>query len=776
MSGRLALFFAFCALAVPSFAAPPAGQMRGRVTDQTGGGLPGVSVEVRQGAVVRSATTDAGGNYSVDAIPPGRYDVTYRLINFAPATRRDVAVSDGSTTAINVILHLALSADVTVTGTSTFANLADIANPAENLVGVAQASSQGAVVAAQLDNRAIMRAGEVLETVPGLIISQHSGEGKANQYYLRGFNLDHGTDFATSVAGVPVNMPTHAHGQGYADLNFLIPELVSSVQYSKGPYYAEQGDFSAAGSSTINYMNALTRPIVSLDSGQQGWRRLLAAASPTVGSGHLLLAFEGNHNDGPWVHPDNYQRLNGVLRYSQGDALNGVAVTAMGYHGRWNSSDQVPERAVAKGLIPRYGNMDPSDGAGTYRYSLAADVQRSTSNAVNHATAFVMAYGLDMFSNFTYFLEDPVHGDQFEQKDRRIVSGFRLSRRQLARWGNRQVENTFGAQLRHDAIGTVALFKTSARQRLSTIRDDVVGQTSAAIYAQNEMQFTPTLRSQVGLRADVYRFTVNSNDRANSGRATQNILSPKGGVIFGPWWATEFYVNAGLGFHSNDARGATITEDPITRASVDRVTPLVRATGAEAGMRSVAIPHLQTTMTFWMLDLASELVFSGDAGTTEAGRPSRRAGFECATYASPQPWLTLDADLAFSQARFTDADSAGEHIPGAARAIVSAGAAVGRSHGVLGDLRVRYFGPRPLMENNTVRSDSTHIVNAQVGYRFAKGLRITLDVFNLFNSPASDIDYYYASRLPGEPLEGVLDVHTHPITPRMARVGVRFGF
>lgn len=324
--------------------------VRGRVTDETGGALPGVTVELRRGTDAPMATaTSPSGEYEFDRVPPGRYQLSFTLLNFASLTRRDVAV-DARPVQLDVVLHLSLSADVTVTGKRTFANLADVDNPAENLVGIAQSASQGAVTAKQLDQRPLMRSGEVLETVPGVIVTQHSGEGKANQYFLRGFNLDHGTDFATTVAGMPVNMPTHAHGQGYSDLNFLIPELVTGVQFSKGPYYADQGDFATAGSSNINYANALERSIARVEAGGEGYARALLAASPTVGSGHVLAALEVAHNDGPWVHPDDYRKLNGVLRYSQGDSINGLSLTAMGYHGQWNSTDQVAQRAITSGL------------------------------------------------------------------------------------------------------------------------------------------------------------------------------------------------------------------------------------------------------------------------------------------------------------------------------------------------------------------------------------------------------------------------------------------
>jgi hypothetical protein len=273
-----------------------------------------------------------------------------------------------------------------VTASSTFRNVADVDNPAENLVGIAAAASQGAVTSAEIDARPVMRAGEVLETVPGLIVSQHSGEGKANQYYLRGFNLDHGTDFSTTVAGVPVNTPTGAHAHGYADVSFLIPELVSGVQFKKGPYFADEGDFSAAGAANVNYINHLEAPVVRLSAGPDGWGRLFAAVSPQVARGHLLAALELNHNDGPWVRPDDYRKVNAVLRYSHGDNRNGLSLTGMGYWADWDSSDQVPDRAVQSGLIPRFGLLDATDG-GTANRHLRRAISSSRLNVVSRRAA-----------------------------------------------------------------------------------------------------------------------------------------------------------------------------------------------------------------------------------------------------------------------------------------------------------------------------------------------------------------------------------------------------
>jgi hypothetical protein len=749
----------------------------GVVRDDTGAPLPGVGVELRQDTAEPQWTqTDARGAYTFNAVPAGRAQLAFGLVNFANA-RRGITVPVSGTLQADATMFLALSADVTVTGKSTFTNLADAEDPAQDLVGIAQAASQGAITARQLDARPVMRTGEVLETVPGVVISQHSGEGKANQYYLRGFNLDHGTDFSTTVAGLPVNMPTHGHGHGYSDLNFLIPELISGVQFSKGPYFADQGDFTTAGAANINYVNMLARPLVRIGGGGDGFGRAFAAVSPAVGRGHLLAAIDVQRNDGPWLLNENFQKINGIVRFSRGDALNGFSITGMGYRGSWRSSDQVPARAVDDGSLDRFGTIDATDGGESYRYSGSFEWQRTRNNASTKLTAYGLGYDLDLFSNFTYFLDDPENGDQFRQADHRFVSGARLTHRRLGRWAGRAVQNTFGVQWRNDDIANVGLYHTVARRTLETIREDSVVQTSLGGFMQNETEWAPWLRSLAGLRIDGYRFGVEaSSAAANSGKDYAGLVSPKGGIVLGPWKRTEIYANAGLGFHSNDARGATITVDPATGDPAPRVTPLARARGAELGIRSVRVPRLQTSLAVWTLSLDSELIFIGDAGTTEAGRPSHRYGVEWTNYYSPRPWLTFDADLSVSRARFTDDDPAGQAIPGSVETVISGGATVDSLHNVFGSVRWRYFGPRSLVEDQSLRSKATSLVNLEAGYRFTKDVRIAVDVFNVLNTKHSDIDYFYRSRLPGEPSGGIDDIHFHPTLPRTARVSLVLGF
>jgi hypothetical protein len=751
-------------------------QLVGVVRDDSGIGLPGVTVALRAPAgSARETVTDATGAFQFERVGAGTYHLVFTLINFA-TNRRDVVLPAEGTVRADTTLHFAVNADVTVTARQMFTNLADVEHPEENLVGIAQAASQGAIVAKQLEERPLMREAEVLETVPGVIVTQHSGAGKANQYFLRGFNLDHGTDFATTVIGIPVNMPTHAHGQGYSDLNFLVPELVTGVQFSKGPYYADQGDFATAGSSNINYATALDKPIVQVEAGGEGYRRVLLAASPRVGSGHLLAGLELAHNDGPWDHPDDYQKVNGVLRYSHGDVINGWALTAMGYHGRWNATDQVPQRAIASGVLDRFGAIDPSDGGHTYRYSASIDWQHGSSHTLTKFTVYALGYDLDLFSNFTYFLDDPLHGDQIEQADHRFVTGGKLTHRRQGRWAGHDMQNTIGVQVRNDDITNVALYHTEARERLETRGQDAVLETTGGLFAQNEMEWTPWLRTLAGIRVDASRFRVDDAlDPDNSGTATASLVSPKGGVTLGPWKATEFYVNACSGFHSNDARGTTITRDADGNP-VDRVTPLVRAKGAEVGVRTVALRHLQSTLTLWTMHLDSELVFSGDEGTTQPSRPSKRRGVEWANYFSPLKWLVFDGDLSWSRARFTTFDPVGQYVPEAVVTVVSAGATVDTYHNLFGSIRWRYFGPRALVENDAVRSKATSLVNLQAGYRLARNVKLACDVFNLLNAADSEIDYFYASRLPGEPLPGIDDIHTHPTVPRTARVNLIVGF
>jgi hypothetical protein len=640
------------------------------------------------------------------------------------------------------------------------------------LVGEADAASQGTVDADQLAHRPLLRPAELLEAVPGVIVTQHSGTGKANQYFLRGFNLDHGTDFAVHVDGMPVNLPSHGHGQGYADLNFLIPELVERIHYRKGPYYADQGDFSSAGAAHVQLRDDFGRGFAELTAGTFGYRRALLGGTQAAGDGARLLgAVELARDDGPWDRPEDLRKVNALLRYARGTDLQGLTITGMAYSNRWSSTDQIPVRAVTGGQLGRFGGVDDTDGGRSERYSLSTRWTASDALSSTRANAYVVRSDLRLFSNFTYFLDDPVNGDQFEQVDRRTVLGGGAAHSWRSTLGGRQVEHTAGVQLRHDDVGEVGLHHTVAQRRLGTIRDDSVAQSSAGLFYLNTVTWAPWLRSTAGLRADALRFKVDSDTPVNSGSGSDRVLSPKLGLVVGPWSNVEYFANYGYGFHSNDVRGATITVDPASGAAAERVTPLVRSKGGELGLRAAPFQGVNTSLALWRLDVDSELLFVGDAGTTEPSRPSRREGLEWGTYMKASRHVTADFDITWSKAHFRDDDPVGSHIPGSTSRTLSGGLTYAAGPWS-GGLRLRYFGPRPLVEDDSVRSSSSMLVNARLGYAVSRRLRVGVEVLNLFDREVDDITYFYASQLRGE-AGPVSDRHFHPAEPRTLRVSLR---
>jgi len=655
----------------------------------------------------------------------------------------------------------------------------------DNAIGSADAASQGTIRAELLKSRPALRPGEVLEFVPGLIVTQHSGDGKANQYFLRGFNLDHGTDFATSVNGLPVNMPTNGHGQGYSDLNFLIPELVDRIEYRKGPYFAKNGNFAAAGSADIAYRSTLDESFAALTLGQRQFQRFVGAGSTALGGGesgglNLLGAVEVQQNDGPWKLPERLRKSNGVVTLSGGTRLEGWSASVMVYDAKWQSTDQVPERLIDAGTFNgqafgRFDAVDTSDGGETRRTSLSGEWHRNTGTETTNVAAYAINYRLKLFSNFTYALERPDDGDQFSQQDKRSVYGVNASHAFDHRLGELPARSEIGLQLRHDRI-RVGLYDTVERRIIGTTRDDDVRETQLGVYGQTSVELTPWLRSVVGLRADQARFKVNSlSNSANSGSASAQLLSPKLSLIAGPWAKTEFFFNAGRGFHSNDARGTTATVDPRIGDAVDKVPGLVAARGLELGARTEWVPGLQSSVALWKLDFDSELVYVGDAGATEANRPSKRHGVEWNNRYVPTPWLLIDADLAWTHARFADFDAAGNRIPNAVDKVGSLAVTVRELGPWSASLQWRYLGSGSLIEDNSVRSRSSLTTNLRLSRKLWDKAELTVDVFNLMDRKLNDIEYFYESQLPGE-AAAVADRHVHPAEPRTVRVTLKMGF
>ena len=529
-----------------------------------------------------------------------------------------------------------------------------------SLLGAADTANEGVVGQAQINTRVVARTGEMLEVVPGLIVSQHSGEGKANQYFLRGFNLDHGIDFKITLDGMPVNQRSHAHGQGWADLNPVIPELVSSIHYRKGPYYAADGDFGSAGSASIYYLNQVDKGIASVGLGQNGYYRTLLANAPKFGDGNVLYGLELSHYDGPWDTPDNYRKYNGLLRYSEGTAANGYNITAMAYSGKWNSTDQIPFNEYKQGLISRFGSMDTSSGATASRYSLSGEWRQADLSGSILAQAYVIQNELDLYSNFEY-----TPTSQFNQRDTRVTSGVNLAKTWNVSGLGKEATNTLGVQIQNDNIFN-GLFTTTSRVRTATQRQDHITQSSIGIYSENHVHWNDWLRTVAALSGDYFRFNnLGQSNAANTDKVDAFKTTPKLNIVFGPWNKTEYYYSIGNGFHSNDARGVTIA------AGSRRADGLVKTFGQEIGIRTEIINNLQTTFALFQLDNDSEIVYVGDEGVTEdSGRRTRRIGWEFNNYYKANKWLTLDADFALARARFRDPGGEGNHIEGAVEGLL----------------------------------------------------------------------------------------------------------
>jgi hypothetical protein len=806
-------------------------QLSGTVVDASGAVIAGATVQVRSanGILLKTTQTDANGSFIISGLAAGNY----RLVISNPGLETKEIPVTIATTESPARLRISLA----VRSVSTTIN---VQGREDSLIGIAESASEGTVGAAEIQDRPILRSGEILETIPGMIITQHAGGGKANQYFLRGFNLDHGTDFAIFLDGMPLNLPSHAHGEGYADMNTVIPEFVERLNYEKGPYYADVGNYGSVGSADLVFFKTLPANFLEIEGGMYGFGRAVFGVSQKLGSGNLLYGGEAYHDNGPWTHPDNYYKFNGILTYSQGGEANGFSFTARAYRGTWNSSDQIPITAIP--LVGFYGALNPTDGGESQRYSLQGEWHRSSANSETKVTAYGFYYDLNLFSDFTYYLDDPVKGDQFEQQDRRWVAGLDAHHTIFGTWFGHKVANTFGLQVRNDWVHN-GLYRSEDRMR--TVKNDINAcnaqpipecdinpdltavlpadtdlnkftDTMIGFYVENKIQWKEKFRSVVAFRGDdaIYNVTsltptyvatelpgspVVNFSELNSGTAAKFLPSPKASLIFGPWAKTEFYVQAGFGFHSNDARGATQRAEPISPdypfpTPSTPIPALVQTKGAEVGVRSSVVPHLQSTLSLWYLHSNSELQQDGDTGGTVASeQSSNRYGVEWANYYTPLEHLAFDFDLADSVARFTEIDPddaaytnlgggqypvqgpGGTRVPEAVEWVISSGVTLHDYKGFTASLRLRYFGPRDLTSDGIYRSNSTVLLNAEIGYRINNRWSVKAEFWNLLDRLDHDIDYAYTSRITPTATPAFTDVF-HPVEPFQARFGLTCRF
>jgi len=639
---------------------------------------------------------------------------------------------------------------------------------AEQVIGVAQSASEGMVGYDDIQLSPLLRVGELAEAVPGMVATQHSGTGKANQYYLRGFNLDHGTDFSAHAEGVPLNMRTHGHGQGYLDLNFLIPELVATTSYRKGPYSAQVGDFSSAGSVDFAFYDRLDESIAEFSAGEDGYYRALLATSAGLGKGALTGAIDLTRYDGPWDLEENLEQEKLYLSYLTAFGTAEAKFTLQGYWSDWDATDQIPLRAVRSGLIDELGFIDPDLGGQTDRLAVTGAIDFGTWQV----SSYLIDYDFTLFSNFTYLLDDPVLGDEFEQRDERRVYGARVDGAVTRTLAGRPLLLRWGGDVRFDDISEVGLYRTTSRRRTETVRRDAVEEWSLGTFVEAEWALTERLRTALGLRADYYDWDVDARRSVNSGSGDDRLLSPKFGLAYRFTDGFEAYFNYGRGMHSNDVRGTTIRVDPSTGDPVDPVEALVASEGAEVGVRFESGQSFNATLVAFWVELDSELVFVGDAGGTEANDGSQRHGLEANAFWQANDWLAVNAAYTHTDAEFRNVPDPLNHIPGAIESNFTLGLNAAWPNGFSASLRLRHLGEAPLIEDDSVRADTSTLLNVGAAYRYGR-IEWRLDVFNALDSDDYDIAYYYASRLPGEAVDGVDDVHFHPLEPRTVRASVK---
>jgi outer membrane receptor protein involved in Fe transport len=674
-----------------------------------------------------------------------------------------------------------------------------------NLIGTASTASQGIVNDDELTLTPAYRPGQVLETVPGLDVTVHSGEGKANQYLMRGYNLDHGTDLALFVDGMPVNEPTHAHGDGYADINFMIPELATGVTYTKGPYYAFEGDFASVGAIHVNYLDKIPDQ-VSLGVGTMDFQRAFTAGSTPLGNGTLLAAGEVQHYDGPWDTPGDQRKVNSVLRYSSGSDQQGYAVTAMLYHDLWNAQTDQPERALAEGLINRYGELDPSDGGQAQRESLSMNVHDEIGGGKLLASAYVIGNHLILWNDFTHYLIDPLNADQEQQREDRTTVGSDLSYTHNYAWLGANTELVEGLHVRYD-FNEVSRVPTQDRIPLTPVQLAAVDYPSAftekdrvqlgalAGYVQATTHWSEWFRSVIGFRAD---YIYGSDTGTYPGDASSALPEPKASLIFTPRDTTEFYLSYGRGYHTDDLRG-------VNQARLQGVygAPLIASqSGEELGVRQQLLGgKIAATLALFNLNAQSETTYNPDIGQDTAGPGSTRRGFELNITYQALRWLEFYGSYSGDRARYTSplddgTGHLGYYLPNAPFATGSFNVYIRNLGPWSGGLAYRYLGAYPLSSgpcnDSAVAADFPGLSscalaptrqgqvfgsgygewNADLHYAFAHGWTAGLGIYNLLNNHSNAMEYWYVDRLPGEPVVGAADIHFHPLEPISARLSV----
>jgi outer membrane receptor protein involved in Fe transport len=630
------------------------------------------------------------------------------------------------------------------------------------LVGKALTASEGSVGGADLLVRPMFKTSELLESMPGMVAVQHSGSGKANQFFLRGFNLDHGTDYTAIVDGMPWNLRSHGHGQGYLDVNGLIPETVDRIDYRKGPYRADLGDFAVAGASFVKTIDSLDDSFLSTETGQYGWRRLASGSSHQLGVGNLLVVGEYKQYDGPWESGEDLEHYSLWSKYITPTSFGQAIYTLSAYKAGWNPTEQIPERAFGTAVCEdEFCSLDNTASGGTKRAITTAQLQGSDWDA----NLYAQFYDWSMLSNPTYDF-------QIGQFDRRWTVGGGTSKQLV---DNGAIEFTVGGNFRYDDGSKIGVSEYNQGLFVAPISDNSITEGSLGVFAEGTWHATDSLRLMAGLRGDYYDFDVvafNSNSAA--GQKTARRASPKVGLAFTASDNLELYANWGKGFHSNDARGVVNPTDPIPGLSPGE--------GYEFGGR-VTLGDMKLTAAYWWLDQSSELIFVGDSNSVEPKGASEREGLELTMFWQPTPWLGIDAVYTESDARFVN-NPEGPYIEDALEEAAQVGITASLDTWDL-SLRARYMGPYALTPDNAFRADPMTMVSLRGAHHW-DNFTAYAEVINALDTDDKEIVYLYPAYVAGLDPAGLTseDIDcsatncrmSRSVEPRTFRVGVSYKY
>jgi len=732
------------------------GSINGQILEN-GSGLEMVGATVRLEPVGLYTNSNTLGFFSFNNLPAGNYTLTINYIGFETKTLSTVNVRDGETTAIRVELNPAPI------------NLQDVE------VKTAVSKPFQSISTLDILTRPITTTQDVLRIVPGLFIAQHAGGGKAEQIFLRGFDIDHGTDINLSVDGLPVNMVSHAHGQGYADLHFVIPELIENVEFKKGPYDADAGNFTTAGLVRFKTADVLDHSFLKIEAGQ-------FATARAVGAFNLLgknaerrnqsayIASETYFSDGYFDSPQAFNRFNlfGKFRALTDDDQR-VTISASAFQSSWDASGQVPERAVQSGLIGRFGAIDNTEGGKTSRYNFNFEhVKSMENNSLFKNQLYYIDYAFELYSNFTFFLEDPVNGDQIRQKEHRRILGYNGSYQNTGSLLGKKLDTEIGLFFRNDQTDNSELSRSVQREFTSThLALGDVNETNTGVYAAETWHLSPKFTMNAGLRADIFQSAY--DDKLDSlyapGRVTTAIASPKLNFYFDPSSSLRLYLSGGYGFHSNDVR-------VVVPQNGKQILP--KALGADFGAIFKPAPALLFNVAAWTLALDQEFVYVGDAAIVEAGGKTLRLGADVSARVQLFRHLFVDADFTYSRARSTEDPEGAQFIPLAPQFTATGGLAWEKQKGFFGSLRFRHLGDRPANADNSLNAEGYFLLDAVAGWKKRK-VEFGLNAQNLLNAAWKEAQFETESRLRNE-IESVSEIHFTPGTPFFMKGYVRFNF